>query len=256
MHHMQTEVYMFRTIYWYGYFAISLLFTLPALRKAKKLVASGDTENAEAYINQITMKWAMAQVKNSGANVQVHGLDNIPKDQAVVFISNHQSNFDTALFMSFIDKPKGYIAKVETDKIYIVRDWMRLIHCVFMDRSTLKGAASAIVEGVKLIKEGHSLVIFPEGTRSKGGPLGEFKSGSFKLATKPKALIVPVTMDGTYKLMEAQGGKIKPATVNMYIHPPVETANLTKEEQAELPERIKAIIASKLPNNGQGELNA
>lgn len=104
----------------------------------------------------------------------------------------------------------------------------------------------AIVEGIKIIKEGHSLVIFPEGTRSKGGPLGEFKAGSFKLATKSKAPIIPVTMDGTYKLMEAQGGKVKPATVNVYIHPPVETANLTKEEQIELPERVKNIIASKL----------
>lgn len=246
---------MLRTIYWYGYFAISLVFTLPALRKAKKLVASGDLEKAEAYINQITMKWAMAQVKNSGAKVNVEGLENIPKDQPVVFVSNHQGNFDIALFMSFIEKPKGYVAKIETTKIPILRDWMKLIHCVFMDRSTLKGAASAIVEGVKIIKEGHSLVIYPEGTRSKGGPLGEFKAGSFKLATKPKVPIVPVTLDGTYKLMEAQGGKVKPATVNMYIHPPIETANLTKEEQLELPERVKAIIASKLPNNGQGELN-
>ncbi|MEG0579368.1 MAG: lysophospholipid acyltransferase family protein, partial [Niameybacter sp.] len=218
---------MFRTIYWYGYFAISLICTLPALRKAKKLVASGNLKEAEAYINQTTMKWAMAQVKNGGADVKVHGLENIPHDKPVVFMSNHQGNFDIALFMSFIEKPKGYVAKLETNKIYILRDWMRLIHCVFMDRSTLKGAASAIIEGVKLIKEGHSLVIFPEGTRSKGGPLGEFKGGSFKLATKPKVPIVPVTIDGTYKLMEAQGGKVKPATVHMYIHPPIPTADLT-----------------------------
>lgn len=237
---------MLRTIYWYGYFAISLVFTLPALYKVKALQKKGQTAEAEKLIHQITSKWAMAQVKNSGAKVHVHGLENIPKDRAVVFMSNHQGNFDIALFMSYIDKPKGYISKVEIDKIPIVRTWMRLIHCVFMDRSSLKGAALAIIEGVKVIKEGHSLVIFPEGTRSKGGPLGEFKAGSFKLATKSKAPIIPVTMDGTYKLMEAQGGKLKPATVNVYIHPPIETANLTKEEQIELPERVKNIIATKL----------
>ncbi|MEG0318653.1 MAG: 1-acyl-sn-glycerol-3-phosphate acyltransferase, partial [Niameybacter sp.] len=87
---------MFRTIYWYGYFAISLICTLPALRKAKKLVASGNLKEAEAYINQTTMKWAMAQVKNGGADVKVHGLENIPHDKPVVFMSNHQGNFDIA----------------------------------------------------------------------------------------------------------------------------------------------------------------
>lgn len=237
---------MFRTIYWYSYFAMSLIFTLPALYKAKLLLKKGKTEEAEKYINRVTAKWAKQQVNNSGATVHVHGLENIPKDQAVVFMSNHQGNFDIALFMSFIDKPKGYVSKIEIDKLPIVRTWMRLIHCVFMDRSSLKGAATAIVEGIQVIKQGHSLVIFPEGTRSKGGPLGEFKAGSFKLATKSKAPIIPVTMDGTYKLMEAQGGKVKPATVHVYIHPPIETAHLTKEEQIELPERVKNIITSKL----------
>ena len=73
----------------------------------------------------------------------------------------------------------------------------------------MKQSAQTIIDGIKQLKAGINMVIFPEGTRSKGAPVGEFKAGSFKLATKSKAPIVPVTIDGTYKVMEGNKNKIK-----------------------------------------------
>ncbi|WP_346848079.1 MULTISPECIES: lysophospholipid acyltransferase family protein [unclassified Clostridium] len=239
---------MFKTIIWFGHFAISLLTKIGPMYKVNSLEKHGKTEEMEAYIHKVTSKWAMSQLKYSGATVSVYGEDNIPSNIPVVFISNHQGNFDIPLLMSYINKPKGFIAKVETLKIPIVRTWMQYIHCVFMDRSNLRKSATAIIEGVKIIKAGHSLVIFPEGTRSKGGPLGEFKAGSFKLATKSNAPIVPITINGSYKLMEANNNRIKAANVELFIHPPIETKNLSKEEQEKLPTVVKEIIASKLHN--------
>ncbi|GAA0766645.1 lysophospholipid acyltransferase family protein [Clostridium subterminale] len=239
---------MLRTIIWFGHFAISLLTKIGPMYKVNSLEKQGRIEEKETYIHKVTSKWAMSQLKYSGATVSVYGKGNIPNNIPVVFISNHQGNFDIPLLMSYINKPKGFIAKIETLKIPLVRTWMRYIHCVFMDRSNLRKSASAIIEGVKIIKEGHSLVIFPEGTRSKGGPLGEFKSGSFKLATKSNAPIVPITIKGSYKLMEANNNRIKAANVELFIHPPIETKNLSKEEQEKLPDMVKEIIASKLPN--------
>lgn len=239
---------MLRTIIWFGHFALSLLTKIGPMYKVKSLDKQGKIEEKEAYIHKVTSKWATSQLKYSGAKVSVHGQENIPKDIPVVFISNHQGNFDIPLLMSYIDKPKGFIAKIETLKIPLVRTWMQYIHCVFMDRSNLRKSASAIIEGVKIIKDGHSLVIFPEGTRSKGGPLGEFKAGSFKLATKSNAPIVPITINGSYKLMEANSNKIKAATVDLFIHPPIETKNLSKEEQENLPDMVKKIIASEIFN--------
>lgn len=237
---------MFRTIAWYTHFVISLIMQTPRLHKASSLEKHGKLKEKEIYSNEVTSKWAMSQVKLSGARVKVEGLENIPKDRAVLFVSNHQSNFDIALLMSFIDKPKGYISKIEMAKLPLLRSWMKNINCVFMDRSSLKKSAEAIIEGVKVLKEGHSLVIFPEGTRSKGTTMGEFKGGSFKLATKAKVPIIPVTINGSYKLMEANNNKIKPADVTVYVHPPVETANLSKEELLELPDKVKDIIGTKL----------
>ena len=238
---------MFKTAYWYVHFMATAFASYPQLVKVKKLLASGKKEEAEALTHQVTSNWAMKQIKAAGATIEMHGVENIPKDGAVVFMSNHQGNFDTAIFMACIDKPKGYVAKIETKKIPMVRTWMTYLHCVFMDRSTLKTAATAIFEGVQTIKDGYSLVIFPEGTRSRSDQMGEFKGGSFKLATKPKAPIVPVTINGSYKLMEANGGKVKSGTVHVYIHPPIDTAKLSKEEIAALPETVQHIIATKLP---------
>ncbi|MDD7795213.1 lysophospholipid acyltransferase family protein [Clostridium sp. 'White wine YQ'] len=237
---------MFRTIIWFVHFALSLIGTIPKMIKYKGAVERGKTPEEIQGINEVVRKWALSQIKYSGARVTVHGEENVPKDRGVLFISNHQGNFDIPLFIGYIDKPKGFIAKIELTKIPIVHIWMKYIDCVFMDRSSVRKSGEAIVEGIKLLKKGTSMVIFPEGTRSKGDKLGEFKAGSFKLATKSKVPIVPVTIKGSYKLMEQNGSKIRPADVELFIHPMIETANLTKEEMDELPKRVKSIIAEKL----------
>ncbi len=237
---------MLRTIAWYANFAGSLVLMMPQMYKVKRLQKKSDRHESINYINDVTSKWARRNVKISGAKVNVFGEENIPKDIPVVFISNHQGNFDIALFMSYINKPKGYIAKIEMKKVPLIRTWMEYMNCVFMDRSNIRKSAQAIIEGVNILKGGHSLVIFPEGTRSKGGDVGEFKAGSFKLATKAKVPIIPITIDGSYKLLEQNKNKVKPAEVNLYIHPMIETNELSKEEQNELPEKVKQIICSKL----------
>lgn len=239
---------MFRTIAWYTHFATSLVTMLPDMYKVKYLEKKGAKQELELYIHKTTSKWAKSHVKLSGARVTISGEENIPNDIPVVFMSNHQSNFDIALFMSYIDKPKGYISKMEMKKIPLLSTWMSYMQCVFMDRSNMRKSVQAIMEGVTILKEGHSLVIFPEGTRSKCDKMGEFKAGSFKLATKPKVPIIPVTIDGSYKLMEQNGNKIKPADVKIFIHPMVETSLLSKEELDNLPEKVKSIIGSRLPN--------
>lgn len=238
---------MLRTIVWYSHFALSLVLKTPEMFIVKSMIKNGKDKKAIDYLHRTTKRWAKSQVRLSGAKVKMFGEENIPKDIPVLFISNHQSNFDIALFLSYIDKPKGYIAKAEMKKWPLVHTWMEYIDCVFMDRSNIRKSAEAIVEGVNILKNGHSLVIFPEGTRSKGDNIGDFKGGSFKLATKAKVPIVPVTINGSFKLMEQNGNKIKPAEVEIHIHPMIETSNLSKEELDKLPTRVKEIVVSKLP---------
>lgn len=235
------EVIM-RTIYWYMSFVFAVIGAIPKLYKAKRLEKQGNLEARDLYVQKTASKWMFDHIKRTGSTVEVIGKENLPKDQTVVFISNHQGNFDIPLLMAYIDMPFGFISKVEAKKIPVVKQWMELMHCVFMDRSTLKGSAGAIIEGIKELKAGHSLVIFPEGHRSKSDQMAEFKAPSFKLATKPGIPIVPLTIQGTYQAMEKNNNRIKPAHMRLTIHPPIPTKGLTKEELAALPEQVQTLI--------------
>ena len=239
---------MFKTIIWYAYFFLSIPLTIPALIKVKRLEKQGRTDEKVAFVHKFTSNWTRKLLKILNVKVNVHGKENLPKDKNVLFIGNHQGNFDIPIYISCIDIPKGFVAKIELTKMAGVKNWMEYMNCIFMDRSSIRKAGEAIITGINSLKSGNSLVVFPEGTRSKGDKMGEFKAGSFKLATKSKVPIVPVTMNGSYKIMEGNSNKhLTSATVDIYIHPMIETANLSKEEQAELPEKVKSIIGSKLP---------
>ncbi|MBE6052807.1 MAG: 1-acyl-sn-glycerol-3-phosphate acyltransferase [Clostridium sartagoforme] len=242
---------MLRSIIWYIVFFGTLILSIPAMIRTKMLAKKGLEEKKDKLVYKTTTAWARTLLKVAGVKVTVHGLENIPKDKNVLYIGNHQGNFDIPIYISEIPGLKGFVSKIEVKKIPGVRTWMEHMYCVFMDRGSLRKAGEAIIEGVKILKKGHSLVIFPEGTRSKGNAMGEFKAGSFKLATKSKVPIVPVTMDGSYKVMENSKSKwlIKPANINLYIHPAIETSNLSKDEQDALPSKVHEIIKSKLQEN-------
>ena len=243
---------MFRSPFWYTKAAISLFFSKKPLKKAEKLLLTENSTNCDIFATNYVHQWAKNRIKDSGSAINVKGLENIPDQNGILFMSNHQSNFDILLLLAKLPVPHGFVAKAELDHIPYFSRWMRCIHCLFMDRNDMKQSAQTIIDGIKQLKSGINMVIFPEGTRSKGAPVGEFKAGSFKLATKSKAPIVPITIDGTYKVMEANNNKIKPAEINLTIHEPIYTDKLTKEEIAELPEKVRNIIVSALPENMRG----
>lgn len=154
--------------------------------RTKTLTKKGLNEERDKLVYKNTTSWARTLLKIAGVKVTVHGVENIPKDTNVLYIGNHQGNFDIPIYMSEIPGLKGFVSKIEVKKIPGVRTWMEYMYCVFMDRSSLRKSSEAIIEGIKILKKGHSLVIFPEGTRSKGDNMGEFKAGSFKPCNKIK----------------------------------------------------------------------
>lgn len=239
---------MLKTIFWFIYFFVYLLFILPNFIRVRALDRAQKIPERDLEVNNVVKKWALSIINFSGSKVSVIGTENVPAQGGVVFISNHQGNFDIPILLGYIDKPKAFIAKKELKKLPLISSWMHYMNCVFIDRSSSRSALRAIQEGVVHLQMGYSLVIFPEGTRSKGNQIGEFKSGSFKLATKAKVPIIPVTIKGSYKIIEANGGLIKPALVEVIISEPVSTAGLSREEIDDLPEKVKNIIASQLEN--------
>lgn len=234
---------MIRTIFGFIGFWLYLLRYIPRHWQVLKLEKAGDIAARDALVNEGVRQWAQFCVGLTGSTVEVTGEDLIPMDTAVVFIGNHQGNFDIPLMLGYINKSKAFISKIEILRVPLLSTWMKHMQCTFMDRKDMRQSVRAMQEAVDTVKRGYSLVIFPEGTRSKGRAIGEFKAGSFKLAFKAGVPIIPVTIDGSWRLLEEKG-RFQKANVRITVHPPIPTANLTREECNAIPEKVRDIVVS------------
>ena len=232
---------MLHTIIWFFYFWCYLLVCIPATLYVIRLEKKGEIERADNLTKKFVRNWARRMLKMAGARVTVEGAENVPEG-AAVYIGNHTSYFDIPLMLTYVGEPRGFMAKIESDKIPGIRTWMRRLHCLFVDRSSAASGATVLREGEKMLREGYSLTIFPEGTRSKTGELLEFKPGAFRIATMAKVPIVPVTIMGARAMMEDNGNRITSGDVKIIIHPAIDTAALSRPEIRTLPETVREII--------------
>lgn len=167
----------------------------------------------------------------TGADITYIGRENIPKDQAVLYISNHNSYFDILLTYSQCPGLTGYVAKAEMLKAPLLRDWMKRLYCLFLDRSNIRAGMQTILTGIEYIKKGISIFIFPEGTRSKDGKMQPFKEGSMKVASKTGCPIIPIAITGSAEIWENHMPKMKPCKVIVEYGAPIRPKELTKDEQ-------------------------
>lgn len=223
-----------------------MLFHDKFRRIAKKYDREGDIENRDKIVSDKVPMWARYVAELCPANIEVVGQEKLPKDEAVCFIANHQSALDIPVLLGYINKPMTFVAKVELAKIPLLSDWMKLLQCTFIDRKSPRASVKAMHDAVDGLKKGYSQMIFPEGTRSRGGVTHEFKAGSFKLAFMAEATIVPITIDGTWKLLEEKG-KLSKGDVKITVHDPIVTRGLSKEELHEIPAKVEQICCSILP---------
>lgn len=223
-----------------------LICCLKYLNKYKKPIessrAAGDFEKEREYILKATSIWGKMIIDMFGCEVNVTGLENLPEKGPVVFVGNHQGYADIIAYCAAFDKFQfGFVAKKELAKIPLYGPWIPIIRSVFIERDDVKASLKAINEGIKNIEQGFSMVIFPEGTRSKGPNPGEFKKGALKLATKPGVPIIPVSLDGSYKMFEEKG-QLSAAKISIMVHPPIETANLSRQEEKDLSDKVEKIV--------------
>lgn len=186
----------------------------------------------------------------TGVKVTVIGEENIP-DEAVLFIGNHRSFFDILLTYSRCKRLTGYIAKQEMLKFPLLRDWMRNLYCLFLNRENPKEGLKTILTAIDYVKRGISICIFPEGTRNKGEELSmlPFKDGSFKIATKTGCPIVPISMNNTSEIFENHFPKIKKTHVILEYGKPIYCNELDKETQKHLGAYCQNIIQETINKN-------
>lgn len=213
-------------------------------RQTKKYRSEEKYDLEREAIRKMQHKWGSDMINKCGINLHIEGLENVP-EEACLFVANHQSYVDLAAFTAAIDRQIGFIAKRSLTKLPFFGKFIYAVRSVFIDHEDARGAVKVIETGIEHLKLGFSMGIFPEGKRMKGPVMGEFKKGSLKLATKPGVKVVPVTISGTYKAFE-ENGCFKPCDVDIYIHPPIETKGIEKQEANNMAETVETIVKTKL----------
>lgn len=152
-----------------------------------------------------------------GAKIITSGLENLETDQNVVYVGNHRSMLDIPLLMKYVKRPIVFIGKENVKKWPVIAWWMLTGEALFIDRERPRQGLEVILTGIKRLKAGESIAIFPEGTRSKTEEIGPFKQGSLKLSTKSGVGILPIAIKGTDDVFEKNGFNLKSSTVHFQV---------------------------------------
>ena len=211
---------IFRTIALFVYLFGYMIVHYSVLCKAERALAAGDTETVRQLVKKHIPHWSKGILNVTGVRLSVEGLDNIPKDGPCVFVANHRSYYDIPLLLAGL----------------------------FVQRDDVRASVRALNDATAIVESGRSFIIFPEGTRYKGeeGGAGEFKAGAFRIAVKTGAPVVPVAISGARGLFEAHGNRATPGTVHVRVLPPIQTADMSRAEQKQLPDAVRQTILAEL----------
>ena len=199
------------------------------------------------------VNWAFGVVKVlSGVTLTVIGEENVPKDEAVLYVGNHRSYFDVILTYMRVPRPTGYIAKTEMLRYPLLVNWMRNLYCTFLNRKDLKQGMQLILKNIEYLKQGISVCVFPEGTRNKTKEiLLPFHDGSLKMAEKSGAPIVPITINNTEQIFEAHIPLIKKTHVIIEYGKPIYMKEMSREEKKAVSGKVQEIIKTTYLKNAE-----
>ena len=236
---------MMRNILFYTAMWVPIVLGSPIALIYIILVKLGLGQLFEGFIHFFSSNWAKMVLNTTGSTIKIEGLEKIPNEKGLCFVGNHQSAIDILIVLSVLPVTVGYIAKKQLLYYPFLNLWILALRSAFIDRGNVKKALRSIEKGVEFIKKGNSMIIFPEGTRSKSDTMGIFKNGSIKLATRAEATIVPVTISGSWHVWE-ENLKICPADIRFTVHEAVPTKGITTEERKALGSKLSEIVSGGL----------
>jgi len=237
---------MIKNILGFGYLVLAMIFLLPFAFLALILYALGFRKSMRVVVYRLAQLWAISLIPVAGCKITVTGREKIPKKGGICFVSNHSGYFDIIMMLAYAGRPFGFIAKKEFLYMPFLNIWIFMLGGHFIDRKNVRNAIRTINKGIRQIKAGGGMVIFPEGTRSKSAEILPFRVGSLKLATQAEAIIVPVAIEGSYKVYE-ENKRVVGADVKISFLDPIETASIPLEERKQvLSDRVYSIIKEEL----------
>ena len=178
--------------------------------------------------------------------VKIEGREKLHDKTSYIFVPNHQGSFDIFLIYGFIGRNFKWMMKKSLRKLPFVGKACESAGHIFVDRSGPKKVLETIRQAKDSLKDGVSLVVFPEGARTKTGKMGRFKRGAFIIAKEMNLEIVPVTVNGPYDLMKINTYFLNPCKLELIIHEPISTKDLNEDNMSEFIDNCREIVYSGL----------
>lgn len=215
--------------------------------------ALGPSAMALAFVDprkayDLAVLWARLILRSFNVRVRLEGAENLPAGPAVV-MANHQSHLDVPALFDVLPFMIRFVAKKELSMIPIFGPAMRALGHIIIDRSDHEQATKTLNEAAKHIRGGTTVVIFPEGTRSRDGQLLPFKKGGFVLALQAGVPIVPITISGSRDCLPRGSTAIRPGEIVVRVHPPIDPAQYGLERKEALMQAVRTAIEEGLPRD-------
>ena len=192
--------------------------------------------------HKCALAWSWLILKTTGVTVRVEGLERLDPKRSYVFAANHQSIYDIPIVFASLPFQLRIIAKESLGRIPFLGWHLQRTGHVLVDRS--KPGAGTVKKMAKLVAAGHSLIVFPEGTRSTDGVVARFKGGSFVIALDAGLPIVPISIVGSRHVMLKGQLMVKPGTVSLIVHDPIDTTSIQREAARELADSVREVVAA------------
>jgi 1-acyl-sn-glycerol-3-phosphate acyltransferase len=194
------------------------------------------------FAHRCARAWSSWILKTTGVRVRVDGLAQLSGLRSCVLAANHQSIYDIPIVFASVPLQLRIVAKDSLGWVpFLGWHLLRAGHLLVDRRNP---GADIVKKMARLVREGSSLIVFPEGTRSVDGSVGRFKKGSFLVAINAGLPVVPVTIDGSRHVMKKGRLMVCPGEVTLTIHAPIATEGLTRERSRQLAEDVEARVAA------------
>jgi len=197
-------------------------------------------------VHRVGRAWGRSILMGSGVRVSVTGIERIDTGRPYIFMSNHQSNFDIPVLLGHLPVQFRWLAKAELFRIPVFGRAMRGAGYISIDRADRAAAFDSLRQAAEKIRQGVSILIFPEGTRSLDGFLRTFKKGGFVLAIQAGVPIVPVVVRGTFDIMPKHRLLIRPRDVTVDVGAPIAVEGVNYASKETLMEAVREAIQRRL----------
>jgi 1-acyl-sn-glycerol-3-phosphate acyltransferase len=227
--------------WWRTVFVLIPLISIYTIALGTLSLASSVVDRRGRFAHLCARWWAQLILGTTGVRVHASGAERLREDASYVFASNHQSIYDIPIVFATIRRDLRIVAKASLGHFPFLGWHLRLAGHVLVDRD--RPGAGVVKRMRRLVADGASVIIFPEGTRSIDGKVGRFKGGIFLVAIETRLPIVPVTIEGSRRVMKKGRLMVCPGEVRLTLHDPIPTDGLTREDARALAERVRAVVA-------------